>query len=130
MSLIVTSTLEGDRSAKKRSLHSCVSLSHTSFGPCRSQISVTRFHQIPDTLGYETSMGHLIFLDVFLLPNNTNKFAEIALPTSELAAQQQACGVYRRAAGAARPRRAELLRRLASATNELAVRYMNDAQRE
>ncbi|XP_041985240.1 erythroid differentiation-related factor 1 [Aricia agestis] len=53
------------------------------------------------------------------------------LPTSELQAMVAACEFYLRAesAGAGgRGRRAELLRRRASVRNELAVRYMNDAQ--
>lgn len=53
---------------------------------------------------------------------------DICLPTSELSAMLCSCAVYRKAAAAAHERRDELLRRLASVNNELAVRYMNDAQ--
>ncbi|XP_075986623.1 erythroid differentiation-related factor 1 [Anticarsia gemmatalis] len=53
---------------------------------------------------------------------------DISLPTSEVSAMLCSCALYRRAAGVARGRRGELLRRLASVGNELAVRYMNDAQ--
>lgn len=40
------------------------------------------------------------------------------------------CEYYRRAMSLTRDKRDELLRRLASVLNELAVRYMNEAQRE
>lgn len=56
--------------------------------------------------------------------------ADISLPPSELEAMLWSCAWYRRAAAAPNAKRAELLRRLASVGNELAVRHMHDAQRE
>ncbi|KAL4703602.1 hypothetical protein ACJJTC_006779 [Scirpophaga incertulas] len=53
---------------------------------------------------------------------------DVQLPVSETDAMLSACSYYRRAARAAADKRGELLRRLASVNNELAVRYMNDAQ--
>ncbi|XP_038219728.1 erythroid differentiation-related factor 1 [Zerene cesonia] len=69
---------------------------------------------------------------------------DINFPTSETEAMLSSCLYYRRAAGAGGPggsegsggsgilggsdKRGELLRRLASVCNELAVRYMNDGQ--
>ncbi|XP_063896210.1 erythroid differentiation-related factor 1 [Helicoverpa armigera] len=53
---------------------------------------------------------------------------DISLPTSEVSAMLLSCAAYSAAAAAAADRRAELLRRKASVRNELAVRYMNDAQ--
>ncbi|KAJ0170754.1 hypothetical protein K1T71_013526 [Dendrolimus kikuchii] len=53
---------------------------------------------------------------------------DITLPTSETSAMLLSCDYYRRAVAATRDKRGELLRRLASVNNELAVRYMNDAQ--
>ncbi|KAM3959812.1 LOW QUALITY PROTEIN: erythroid differentiation-related factor 1 [Aphomia sociella] len=53
---------------------------------------------------------------------------DISLPSSEVSSMLLSCEHYRRAAAAARDKRGELRRRLASVNNELAVRYMNDAQ--
>ncbi|XP_072933711.1 erythroid differentiation-related factor 1 isoform X2 [Epargyreus clarus] len=55
---------------------------------------------------------------------------DISLPTSETDAMLSACAYYRRAerVAGAQHKRDELLRRLASVANELAVRHMNDAQ--
>ncbi|KAJ2941556.1 hypothetical protein O0L34_g14608 [Tuta absoluta] len=54
---------------------------------------------------------------------------DLALPTSEIQAMLMACSHYRRAvSGTQSDKRSELQRRLASVTNELAVRYMNDGQ--
>ncbi|RVE46761.1 hypothetical protein evm_008545 [Chilo suppressalis] len=53
---------------------------------------------------------------------------DIALPTSETEAMLSSCTYYRRAVQVTHDKRGELLRRLASVNNELAVRYMNDAQ--
>ncbi|XP_050675031.1 erythroid differentiation-related factor 1 isoform X1 [Leptidea sinapis] len=56
---------------------------------------------------------------------------DISLPTSETEAMVSSCHYYRRASEARRDgasRRAELQRRLASVCNELAVKYMSDAQ--
>ncbi|XP_012551683.1 erythroid differentiation-related factor 1 [Bombyx mori] len=53
---------------------------------------------------------------------------DISLPTSETSAMIMSCDYYRRAVRVTHDKRDELLRRLASVLNELAVRYMNDAQ--
>ncbi|XP_059045506.1 erythroid differentiation-related factor 1 [Achroia grisella] len=53
---------------------------------------------------------------------------DISLPSGETDSMLRSCAYYRRAAAAACDKRGELLRRLASVNNELAVRYMNDAQ--
>ncbi|CAG9794690.1 unnamed protein product [Diatraea saccharalis] len=53
---------------------------------------------------------------------------DIALPKNEIDAMLSSCSYYRRAVQATHDKRGELLRRLASVNNELAVRYMNDAQ--
>ncbi|KAG6455737.1 hypothetical protein O3G_MSEX009378 [Manduca sexta] len=53
---------------------------------------------------------------------------DISLPNSEECSMQWSCAHYRRAARLAGDKRSELLRRLASVLNELAVRHMNDAQ--
>jgi hypothetical protein len=55
---------------------------------------------------------------------------DITLPASETDAMLLSCSYYRRAVQATHDKRSELLRRLASVNNELAVRYMNDAQRK
>ncbi|CAH0597621.1 unnamed protein product [Chrysodeixis includens] len=52
----------------------------------------------------------------------------ISLPTSEVTAMLWSCETYRRAASSPNVKREELLRRLASVGNELAVRHMHDAQ--
>ena len=56
--------------------------------------------------------------------------ADLCLPMSEVQAMLMSVSYYRRGTHAARDKRPELQRRLASVSNELAVRYMNDAQRE
>ncbi|CAG5021015.1 unnamed protein product [Parnassius apollo] len=53
---------------------------------------------------------------------------DISLPSSDTEAMLRSCDYYRRAGRVAGAKRAELLRRLASVCNELAVRFMNDAQ--
>ncbi|XP_061723474.1 erythroid differentiation-related factor 1 [Cydia pomonella] len=59
----------------------------------------------------------------------TNEFdLDISLPNNELSSMLACCSYYRLALAATSDKRAELQRRLASVTNELAVRYMNDAQ--
>ncbi|XP_045539818.1 erythroid differentiation-related factor 1 [Papilio machaon] len=53
---------------------------------------------------------------------------DISLPSSDTDAMLLSCEYYRRAGQFAAAKRSELLRRLASVCNELAVRFMNDAQ--
>ncbi|XP_026754166.1 erythroid differentiation-related factor 1 [Galleria mellonella] len=53
---------------------------------------------------------------------------DISLPNNEMDSMLRSGAYYRRAANAACDKRGELQRRLASVNNELAVRYMNDAQ--
>ncbi|XP_053619855.1 erythroid differentiation-related factor 1 [Plodia interpunctella] len=53
---------------------------------------------------------------------------DINLPSNEADSMLLSCSYYRRALRAANDKRGELLRRLASVNNELAVRYMNDGQ--
>ncbi|XP_068625723.1 erythroid differentiation-related factor 1 [Battus philenor] len=61
--------------------------------------------------------------------NYTDEFdLDISLPCSDTDAMLRSCEYYRRAGGVAGAKRPELMRRLASVCNELAVRFMNDAQ--
>ncbi|CAH2059085.1 unnamed protein product, partial [Iphiclides podalirius] len=53
---------------------------------------------------------------------------DISLPSTEVEAMLRSCEHYRRAARVSGAKRGELMRRLASVCNELAVRFMNDAQ--
>ncbi|KAL0861106.1 hypothetical protein ABMA27_009607 [Loxostege sticticalis] len=53
---------------------------------------------------------------------------DLTWPANETEAMLSSCSYYRRGIDAAGDKRSELLRRLASVNNELAVRYMNTAQ--
>ncbi|XP_063834389.1 erythroid differentiation-related factor 1 [Ostrinia nubilalis] len=53
---------------------------------------------------------------------------DLTWPANETEAMLSSCSFYRRGIEAAGDKRSELLRRLASVNNELAVRYMNTAQ--